>query len=331
MSGASRVIRAHAARSLDAYAIETTSMPQPGPGEVRLRVRACGVGYVDALHATGRYQLANTLPFTPGVEVAGEIDAVGEGSGDLLPGMRVIPLVSVRGGFADHVLAPAAQIAPIPPAMDFAEAAAVRANWLTAMHALIDRGGLCAGQTVLVFGAAGGVGSAAVQLAGRLGARVVAVGSTPEKREFAARLGAAATIDTEPEGWRDRLAMACRGTGGPDIVVDPVCGPLFEAAFRSIGWGGRHLVIGFAGGPIPSLKANLSLLKGAALVGVDVRQFGLKQPEDAEANRRKLRAWMTEGSVSAAVSATFPFMRFREALEHAASGTGLGKTVLLMD
>ncbi len=325
-----RVVRTRTVRELDAYAIEREPLPVPAAGEVRLRVRACGVGYVDALHATGRYQLAATVPFVPGVEVAGEIDAIGPEVEGLAVGMRVIPLMSVRGGFADHVVAPAVQIARIPDAMSFAEAAAIRANWLTAMHALVDRGGVASGETVLVIGAAGGVGGAAVQLAKRLGARVVATGSSEAKRDFARRLGADMAIDTDPEGWRDRLAEACGGSG-PDIVVDPVCGPLFEPAFRSLAWNGRHLVIGLAGGPIPSLKANLPLLKGAMLVGVDVRQFNLRQPERAEANRALLRQWLAESSVGAPVGATFPFERHREALDHAASGAGLGKTVLLMD
>jgi len=330
MSAGGRVIRTRTVRALDAYAIEREPLPVPGSGEVRLRVRACGVGYVDALHATGRYQLAATVPFTPGVEVAGEIDAIGPDVEGLSVGMRVIPLISVRGGFADHVLVSAAQIARIPDGMAFAEAAAIRANWLTAMHALVDRGSLRAGETVLVLGAAGGVGSAAVQLAKQSGARVVAAASSEAKRDFARQLGVDAAIDTDPEGWRERLTDAC-GESGPDIVVDPVCGPLFEAAFRSLAWNGRHLVIGFTGGPIPSLKANLPLLKGAMLVGVDVRQFNLKQPESAEANRARLRAWLAQDAVHAPVGATFPFDRFRDALDHAASGAGLGKTVLLVD
>lgn len=330
MSGTTRIIVTRNTRTLDDYVVEDAPLPHPGTGQVRLRVRACGVGYVDALHATGRYQLAATVPFTPGVEVAGEIEAIGPDVQGLSPGMRVMALMSVQGGFAQHVLAPATQLAEVPASMPFAEAAAIRANWLTAMHALMDRGGLSAGETVLVIGAAGGVGSASVQVAKRLGARVIAVASTQPKRDFALSLGADLAIDTDPEGWRDRLGRAC-GEQGPDIIVDPVCGPLFEPAFRSIGWGGRHLVIGFVGGPIPALKANLPLLKGAALIGVDVRQFNLKQPEQAEANRQRLREWLAAGMVSAPVGATYPFERFREALDYAASGVGLGKTVLLAD
>lgn len=330
MSGQTQIIVARANRSLDDYAIEDAPLPEPGEGQVRLRVRACGVGYVDALHATGGYQLAATVPFVPGVEVAGEVDAVGLGVEGMERSDRVMALVSVSGGFARHVLAPAAQLTAIPAAMGFAEAAAVRANWLTALHALVNRGGLSSGQQVLVMGAAGGVGSASISVAKLLGARVIAAGSTPAKRDFALAVGADAVIDTDPEGWRERLIAVCEGQA-PDIVVDPVCGPLFEPAFRSIGWGGRYLVIGFVGGPIPALKVNLPLLKGAMLVGVDVRQFNLKQPADAEANRQRLRKWLADGKVHAPVGATFAFEQFRPALEYAASGVGLGKTVLLVD
>jgi len=317
-------------RELDAYAIVDAPLPEPGPGEVRLRVKACGVGHVDALHATGRYQSAATVPFTPGVEVAGIVDSEGEGVDAVAAGDRVLALVSVKAGFADYTLAPARHLARLPDAMGFAEAASIRVNALTALHALADRGKVREGETVLVFGAAGGVGSAALTVARILGARVVAAASTPEKRDYALRLGAAAAIDTEPEGWRDRLKDACDGAR-PDIIFDPVCGPLFEPAFRSIAWNGRHLVIGFVGGGIPKIPVNLALLKGASLVGVDIRNFNLREPDKAEANRDGLRQWIADGTFPVPPVTTFPMERFRDALEHAASGKGLGKTVLLMD
>ncbi len=322
-----RCVRAHGALALDDYAIDEVADPDPGPGEVRVRVMACGVGYVDALHALGRYQVRAPLPFTPGVEVAGVVDALGPGVEGVRLGDRVLPLVSVDGGFAERVLAPAAQLARIPDALSFEAAAAVRSSTLTALHALRDRARLKPGETVLVFGAAGGIGSGAVQVARLLGARVVAVASTAERRAFAARLGAEATLDVDPDGWRDRLKAACGGRG-PNVIVDPVCGPLFDAAFRSLAWGGRHLVIGFVGGPIPSLSANLPLLKGAALVGVDIRQFNRNEPEAAEDNRRQLRRWLADGALNPQVGAVFGFDRFREALAHAAAGAGGGKTIL---
>ncbi len=324
-----RTVRTDTVRELGAYAIVDAPLPEPGPGEVRLRVKACGVGYVDALHATGRYQSAATVPFTPGVEVAGIVDSVGERVEGIGEGDRVLALVSVKGGFADYTLAPARHLARLPEAMDFAEAASIRVNALTALYALGHRGKVQGGETVLVFGAAGGVGSAAVTVARILGARVVAAASTPKKRDYALKLGAAAAIDTDPDGWRDRLKDACNGVG-PDIIFDPVCGPLFEPAFRSINWNGRHLVIGFVGGDIPKIPVNLALLKGASLVGVDIRNFNLREPDRAEANRDRLRQWIAGGTFPPPPVVTFPLERFRDALEHAASGKGLGKTVLLM-
>jgi NADPH2:quinone reductase len=322
-----RIVRAREALALDAYAIEEQAPPEPGPGEVRLRVEACGVGYVDALHAVGGYQVRAALPFTPGVEVAGVVDALGPGVTGIAIGTRVLPLMSVKGGFAEQVLAPAVQLAAIPDAMSFEQAAAVRSNTLTALYALKNRAWLAEGETVLVFGAAGGVGSAAVQVAKLMGARVIAAASTEAKRDFAMRFGADGVIDTDPAGWRDRLKTVCGGHM-PDVVVDPVCGPLFEAAFRSLGWNGRHLVIGFVGGEIPALKANLPLLKGAALIGVDIRQFGLNEPAEAEANRGQLRRWLADGALVPPVGEVFPFERFREALDHAGRGATGGKTIL---
>lgn len=325
-----RVVRTDTVRELHAYRIVEEALPDPGPGEVLLKVRACGVGHVDALHATGRYQTAATVPFVPGVEVAGEVAAIGAGVSGIELGARVMVLASVRCGFADFVVAPVAQLAPIPDAMRFAEAASIRVNALTALYALGNRAGLQQSETVLVVGAAGGVGSAAVTISRLLGGRVIAVASTPEKREFALGLGAEAAIDTDPDGWRERLDRACGGSK-PDIVFDPVCGPLFEPAFRSLGWKGRHLVIGFVGGAIPSLKVNLPLLKGASLVGVDIRNFNLREPGQAEANRTRLREWIASGAFPPPPVETFNFTEFREALDHAASGKALGKTVLLIN
>lgn len=325
-----RTVRTDTVRALDAYAIVDAPMPHPGPREVRLRVKACGVGHVDALHATGRYQSAATVPFTPGVEVVGVVDALGAEVGDVAVGDRVLVLVSIKSGFADYTLAPAEHLVRLPDAMGFAEAASIRVNALTALHALADRAIVREGETVLVLGAAGGVGSAAVTIAQLLGARAIAAASSKAKREFAIGLGAAAAIDTNPDGWRERLKQVCGG-GGPDVIFDPVCGPLFEPAFRSIAWNGRHLVIGFVGGEIPLLKANLPLLKGASLVGVDIRNFNLQEPERAEANRRRLRRWIAKGKFPPPPVQTFPLGAFREALEHASSGKGLGKTVLMVD
>lgn len=325
-----RSITTTTVRAIDAYEITARDIPEPAEGEVRLRIKACGVGHVDALHATGRYQMAATVPFTPGVEVAGIVDALGRGVDNVSVGDRVLSLVTVKDGFSDYTLAPARHLVTLPDDMDFAAAASIRVNALTALYALTGRGGVQEGETILVFGAAGGVGSAAVTIAQILGARVIAAASTAERRDYALRLGAAAAVDTDPDGWRDRLADAVGG-GQIDVVFDPVCGPLFDPAFRSLAWNGRHLVIGFVGGEIPGLKANLPLLKGASLVGVDVRNFNLREPEKAEANRNLLRKWIADGVFPPPPVQIFPLARFRDALERAGSGKALGKVVLVMD
>ena len=241
-------------------------------------------------------------------------------------GERVM-LSRFGGGLSDYVVAEAGAVVPLPPAMQFAQAAGFSVNYLTALHGLRDRAALKPGERLLVLGAAGGVGAAAVQVGKLLGAEVIAVASTEEKRAFALDQGADAVLDTDPEGWRDRLKAACGGKG-PDVVFDPVCGPLFELAFRSLGWGGRHLVVGFVGGPIPKLPANLTLMKGGALVGVDVRQFQIFEPELARAHMAELLGWVAEGRLVPPVGKAFALEDFAEAMTYAMSGKGTGKTVI---
>jgi NADPH2:quinone reductase len=318
-----RLVRAEALDSLDDYRLVEAPEPSPGPGQVRIRVRACGVGYVDALTALGGYQVKPKLPNTPGSEIAGVIEAVGEGVDPDRIGQRVASV----GGFAELCVAPVAASTPIPDALSFEQAATTRVDYATAVHGLIDRAHLAAGERMLVFGAAGGVGGAAVQVGQALGATVIAACSTPEKRAFALAQGADAAIDTVEEGWRDRLRELTGGKG-VDVVYDPVCGPLFQLAFRSLGWGGRHLIVGFVGGPIPALPANLPLMKGAAMVGVDIRQAFLFEAERMAEHARQLAVWYADGTIKPAVGRVFPFEAFREALAYAKSGQGLGKAVL---
>ena len=316
------------AASLDSiadYRIIDAPVPAPEPGAVIVRVAICGVGYVDALVSLGRYQVKPPLPHVPGQEVGGWVEAVGEGVEGLAVGDRV--MAQVKGGFSELSAAPASAVTKIPDRMSFAQAAGFRVNYITALHGLRDRAAVQPGETLLVLGAAGGVGVAAIQVGKRLGAKVIAVASTPEKRDFALQLGADAAIDSAADGYRDRVRAAC-GQGGPDVVFDPVCGPLFEPSFRSLSWRGRHLVIGFVGGPIPALPANLPLLKGAALVGVDVRQFLLYEKERAAAHLSELLGWVGDGLLKPPVGREFAFEEFAQALEYALSGKGLGKTVL---
>lgn len=313
-------------RSLADYRLAEAEEIHPAAGEIRIAVHCCGMGYVDALVASGGYQIKPPMPFTPGQEYSGIVDAVGVGVTRFVVGDRVMA-ASFGGGLAEQALVKEEAAWLIPPAMSFAQAAGFRTNYLTALHALEDRARIRSGETLLVIGAAGGVGAAAVQVGVLLGAEVVAAGSSDEKRAYALRLGASASIDTNPEGWRDRLKEACGGKG-PDIVFDPVCGSLFEPAFRSQGWRGRHLVVGFAGGDIPRLAANLPLMKGAALVGVDVRQFLLFEPGLAAAHLERLLGWVGEGLLEPPVGRRFAFEDFGAALKFAMSGQGMGKTVI---
>jgi NADPH2:quinone reductase len=320
-----KAVQAKQLTSIDDYHLVDLPIPEPGPGEVRVKIADCGVGYVDALVSLGRYQVKPPLPHVPGGEAGGLVDALGEGVRGLAVGDRV--MAQVRGGFAQFALAPAASVAKIPARMSFAQAAGFRINYLTALHGLRDRAALQPGERLLVIGAAGGVGMAALEVGRKLGAEVIAVASTEDKRDFALHHGAARVLDTAPEGWRDRL-KALTGGAGVDVIFDPVCGPLFEPAFRSLAWRGRHLVIGFAGGPIPALPANLPLMKGAGLLGVDVRQFPLFEPDRAAAYLAELLGWVAEGDIAPPVGRVFALHEAREALTFALSGAGMGKTVL---
>lgn len=323
-----KAIAADRINSLADYNEVERPLPQPASGEVRIKVAAVGIGYVDALVAMGRYQVKPPLPHIPGQDLSGIIDAVGAGVENWAPGDRVVAMAPQA--FAQYALAPATACRSLPSGVSFAQGAALPLNYLTAIHGLIDRAALQAGETLLVFGAAGGVGSAAVQIGKLLGARVIAAASTAEKRAFALAQGADAAIDTDPDGWRERLKALLDGKK-LSVIFDPLCGPLFEAAFRSLGWGGRHLVVGFVGGPIPSLPSNLTLMKGAGLIGVDVRQFQLFEPKAAQEHYRQIARWLSDASVSPAVGPVFAWADHRAALEAAFAGTAMGKVVLMVN
>jgi NADPH2:quinone reductase len=323
-----KAIQADRIDTLADYAEVDIAAPEPRAGQVRIKVAAAGVGYVDALLALGRYQVKPPTPHTPGAELAGVVDAIGEGVTGIAVGQRVAALGG--RGFAEFAIAPAATTIGLPANLTFEQGAALPLNGLTALHGLADRGAIRVGETLLVLGAAGGVGIAAVQVGKILGSRVIAAASTGEKRAFALAHGADAAIDTTPDGWRERLKETLDGAL-LNVVFDPVCGPLFEPAFRSLGWGGRHLVAGFVGGPIPALGANLTLMKGAALTGVDVRQFMLFEAPGARAHLETLAGWCADGRLSPAVGQVFAWSEFGEALTFALGGKGLGKTVLRVD
>ncbi|WP_049820365.1 NADPH:quinone oxidoreductase family protein [Bradyrhizobium japonicum] len=321
-----KVVRAEKIGSVDDYALVDVANPTPGPKDVLIEVYCCGMGYVDALVALGGYQVKPPVPFTPGLEFSGRVAAVGAEVSRLRLGDRVMAS-GFGGGLAAYACAPEASVWRIPDALGFAEAAAFRTNYLTALHGLRDRAALKGGERLLVFGASGGVGTAAVQVGRLMGAEVIAVASTEEKRLFAAAHGAHRVLDTNPEGWRDRLKAICDGPG-PNVVFDPVCGALMETAFRSQAWGGRYLVVGFVGGPIPKLPVNLSLMKGASLVGVDVRQFVEFERQRADEQIAELLDWAAQGKLKPATGRRFPLSEFKAAMNFALSGQGSGKPII---
>lgn len=321
-----KLVQAEKIDTVDDYRLIDAPMPSIAADAVLIQVMVCGMGYVDALVALGGYQVKPPVPFTPGQEISGRVAAVGSAVSTLQVGDRVMAN-SFGGGLAEYVAVPQAMVTRIPDVMTFAQAAGFRVNYLTALHGLRDRAALQPGERLLVFGAAGGVGSAAVQVGKHLGAEVIAVASSDAKRAFARDLGADAVLDSDVEGWRDRLKALCGGKG-PDVIFDPVAGPLFEAAFRSLNWGGRHLVVGFVGGPIPKLPINLSLMKGAALIGVDVRQFLLYEGAKAAGHLDMLLNWVAEGGFSPPVGRIFALDDFADAMRFAMSGAGVAKSVI---
>jgi NADPH2:quinone reductase len=308
------------------FRIEEVPEPDPAPHEVRVRVHAAAANFVDALVSSGDYQVRPALPYIPGAEFSGVIDRVGADVNGLEPGDRVCGS-QVSGAYGEQTAASSSMVFRIPDSMSFAEAAIFRASNGTAYHALVQRAKLHPGETVLVLGAAGGVGYSAVQIAKALGAHVIACASTEEKRAVALAAGADAAIASTVEGWRDRLKAALDDRP-LDVVVDTVGGELTDAAFRSLGWGGRHLVIGFASGAIPSIRANLALVKGIALVGVDFRQFNLIEPGTAVANMAALLDLYRAGHLPAPAIKIYPAGEFAQALADARSGAVLGRRVI---
>ncbi|MNP11665.1 Phthiocerol synthesis polyketide synthase type I PpsC [compost metagenome] len=255
------------------------------------------------------------------------IDALGAQVTGVEVGQRVAA-TSLGGAFAEFAVVPTQRLVPLPQRLDFDLAAAFWTDYTTAFHALRDRANLKAGETVLVLGAAGGLGQAGIQIARLLGASVIAAASTRDKREAALAAGASQTLDYTQPDWGDTLKRMTDGRG-VDVVFDPVGGATFETAFRRLAWGGRHLVLGFAGGSIPALPINLALLKGASLVGVDVRQFAsIYEPDAAAAGRKELAAHVEQGRLVPQIGVRYPFERFREALESSSDRNRIGKAVL---
>ena len=301
--------------------------PAPGPGEVLIRIQAASLNFPDLLIVQGKYQMKPPLPFVPGSEFAGVIEAVGEGVKHLKPGQGVAGLSST-GAFATHIVVSALLCMPLPTGFPPTDAAAFIVTYGTSHHALIDRAQLTKGETVLVLGAAGGVGTSAIQIAKAAGARVIAAASTEAKCRLCQALGADATIDYGTENLRDAVRTITEGKG-PDVIYDPVGGELSELAFRSIAWRGRHLVIGFAAGPIPAIPLNLTLLKGASIVGVFWGDYAKREPKSAANMMLDLMIWYGEGKVKPVIDATLPMADLKTAFARMSSRAVLGKLVLV--
>jgi NADPH:quinone reductase len=315
--------------SLDAFALTEADAPSPADSDVRIRIEAAALGFVDGLIALGRYQIRPPLPYVPGGEIAGIVDAVGSAVDTFSVGDRVVTW-QLGGGLADYVNVNFKDVDKVPAGLDAIAAAAMLVDFQTAHYALFERGQLRQGETVLVLGATGGVGSAAVQLAGQAGTYVIAAASTERKREMARHLGAAATIDSSAPDLRAQLKTAAPH-GTVDVIVDPVGGEAFEAMFRSLAKEGRHLVVGFASGSIPSLPANLPLLKSAALIGVEIRHFLAAHPIEAQRARVDLFEKVASGALKWPAVTTFPLERAGEALAATMRRDKAGKVVVLIN
>lgn len=310
----------------DTLVLEEVASPTPAKNEILIDVHAAAVNFPDTLIIEGKYQFKPPFPFSPGGEAAGVVAAVGEKVSHLKPGDRVMALTG-WGSFAEQVAAPAYNVMPIPKGIDFNSAAAFGMTYGTSMHALKQRANLQPGETLLVLGASGGVGLAAVEIGKAMGARVIAAASSAEKLEVAKAAGADALINYSEENLKDRVKELTGGQGA-DVIYDPVGGDLFDAAVRAINWNGRLLVVGFASGRIPELPVNLALLKGASVVGVFWGSFAQRQPQDNLANFQQLFAWYAEGKLKPLVSQTFPLERAADAINALANRTAVGKVVV---
>jgi NADPH2:quinone reductase len=306
--------------------IEDVPSPVPGPGQVVISVKAASVNFPDTLIIQNKYQYKPPLPFSPGSECAGIVTAVGDGVTRFKPGDRVMA-VTTYGSFAEEVVTDQSRVLSIPAGMDFPTAAAFTLTYGTSAHALLDRGELKAGETLLVLGASGGVGLAAIEVGKALGATVIASASTAEKLAVCREHGADEVINYSTEDLRERLKTITKGEG-VDVVYDPVGGPHSEMALRSTSWRGRFLVVGFASGDIPKIPLNLVLLKGCSIVGVFWGEFQRREPDRFAEIISQLGRWYQSGKLKPYVSETLPLERAAEALMLMSTRQVKGKLVL---
>jgi NADPH:quinone reductase len=310
----------------DTLVFKEVADPVPGPGQIVVDMKAAGVNFPDVLIIQNKYQFKPTLPFAPGSEMAGVVSAVGEGVTHVKVGDRVIGSTG-HGAFAEKVLMQAGRAIAMPAALGFDAAAAFTLTYGTSYHAIKDRAALKAGETMLVLGAAGGVGLSAIEIGKVFGARVIAAASTEEKLEVCRQHGADATINYSTEDLRERIKALTDGKG-PDVVYDPVGGQYTEPAFRSIGWRGRYLVIGFANGEIPKLPLNLALLKGASIVGVFWGDYVAREPKHFAADLQQMFGWIAEGKLRPHISARYPLAKGAQALNDMMNRKVTGKVII---
>lgn len=322
----------------DSLVLEDVPRPEPGAGQVLIRVRACGVNFPDLLLIENKYQERPELPFSPGAEVAGDVAGVGPGAAKsgVREGDRVIAMIGARG-FQEETLAEAARCVPLPDSMDYETGAAFTLTYGTSYHALVDRGRTAPGETVLVLGATGGVGTAALDIARNLGARAIAAGGSEAKLAAVRELyGVRDTVNYTAlaeagESLKDRV-NALTGGRGADVVYDPVGGDAFQQALRCIAWQGRILVVGFAadGENLPQARTNLLLLKGSSLVGVFWGRFTREDPRRSARNFDVLFGWHADGRLNPHVSHRFPLERGIDALKAVAARQVVGKCIVTM-
>ena len=301
--------------------------PEPQADEVRVAIRAASLNFPDLLIVQNKYQMKPALPFVPGSEYAGVVEAVGADVKHLKVGDAVAAFGGT-GGFATHAIVKAALALPLPAGFAFDDAAAFVLTYATSHHALLDRAALKAGETVLVLGAAGGVGTAAIQIAKAVGARVIAAASSDAKCALCKQLGADATINYSSANLRDEI-KALTGGKGPDVVYDPVGGDLAEPVFRSIAWRGRYLVVGFAQGGIPALPLNLALLKGASIVGVFWGEFARREPQANARMLAELAQWYAAGKVKPVIDQRLPMQALPQAFARMGTRQVQGKLVMI--
>jgi NADPH2:quinone reductase len=322
-----RAVRCHELTGPESLRVDEIPAPTPGSGEVLIEVRAAGVNFPDVLLTYGKYQFKADPPFIPGGEAAGIVRAVGAAVNEVSVGDRVAATM-MSGAFAEQIVVPEAAVVKLPDVVTFEIGAATLLTYATTLHALVDRAAIQRGETLLVLGASGGVGTAAIELGKALGAHVIAAASSDEKVAYCKERGANEGINYAREDLKERAKALTHGNGA-NVIYDPVGGPFAEAALRSIAWEGRYLVVGFATGEIPKIPLNLVLLKGCQVVGVFWGSFAMRESVKNHANARKILEWVADGKLAPHVDTVMPFAEAGAALARMEKRDVKGKLVLV--